>query len=295
MSDAEPEKIIANTETPALEAGALYVVATPIGNLGDLSERAAQVLRAADIVLAEDTRHSRPLMNHVGSKARMVAVHEHNEQEKLAHVRAALEQGQSIALISDAGTPLISDPGYQLVKALRAEGFSVQAVPGACAMVAALSVSGLQTNRFAFEGFLPAKSTARKAALLGLRNETRTLVFYEAPHRVADTITDMAAVFGPQRPATLARELTKLYEEVVSGELADLQSWTQQHPDRCRGEMVLVIGGAPESESFSVDSESLMEHLLEKLSPSDAAKVAAKATGDSRRRLYDSVMQRRAE
>lgn len=290
--DAETSELMGNGDQQArVEGGCLYVVATPIGNRQDISARAGAVLRQADVILAEDSRHSRPLLDFLKCRARVVALHDHNEQSKVSAVLSALRDRKTLALISDAGTPLISDPGFHLVNAVRAEGFKVLPVPGACAAIAALSVAGIATNRFTFEGFLPAKSVARKKALASLRQEARTMVFYEAPHRIVESIADMQAVFGNDRQATLARELTKLYEEVISLPLDELSSWLDDHADRCRGEMVVVVAGATKSESHRVDSESLVEHLLEKMSPSDAARLAAKATGDSRRRLYEFAMQ----
>ena len=225
--------------------GILFVVATPIGNLEDLSPRAARVLAEADLIAAEDTRHSARLMQHFGIGTPMTALHEHNERAKVAELMLWLGSGRSLALISDAGTPLVSDPGFNLVRAAHTEGITVVPVPGPCAAIAALSASGLPPDRFIFEGFPPAKSTARTAFFNGLRQEPRTLIFYESTHRILESLKDMAASFGPERHAVMGRELTKQFETLHSAPLAELCAWLEADKDQQRGEMVILVAGAP--------------------------------------------------
>lgn len=278
--------------------GCLYVVATPIGNLGDVSARARDTLAAVDVVAAEDTRHSGRLLAALGIEKPMLSLHEHNEAARAEEIVARLRAGASVALVSDAGTPLVSDPGYRVVAAARAAGARVVPVPGACAAIAALCVAGLPTGRFCFEGFLPAKSAARRARLATLAHETRTLVFYEAPHRVAETLADLAAAFGPDREATLARELTKLHETVYSGALAALAERSRTDADMNRGEAVLVVAGVPEREregdAGAVDLDALLQALLAALPVSRAVDVAVRATGQRRNRVYERALALRA-
>ncbi|MDN5937771.1 MAG: 16S rRNA (cytidine(1402)-2'-O)-methyltransferase, partial [Salinisphaera sp.] len=226
-----------------LNRGCLYIVATPIGNLSDLSSRAAEVLRGADLVAAEDTRHSARVLAHVGARRPSVALHEHNEAAMVEGLIGRLHDGARIALVSDAGTPLISDPGYLLVRAAQRAGIAVRCVPGPCAAIAALSVSGLPSDRFVFEGFLPARSAARRRRLEALASEPRTIICYEASHRIAATARDIAAVLGDGRPVTLARELTKIHEQSVFLPAGELPAWLAADDNRRRGEFVLVIGG----------------------------------------------------
>ena len=268
-------------------AGTLHVVATPIGNLGDLSPRALEVLRAVAAVCAEDTRHTRRLLAHFGIERPLLAVHEHNEDDVAGKLVERLLAGESLALVSDAGTPLVSDPGFRLVRAARAAGIAVSPVPGACAFVAALSVAGLASDRFVFEGFLPAKAAARRERLASLAGETRTLVFYESAHRIEDALADCVVVFGAERPAVLARELTKLFETVLDGTLGELQAKVQADPDQRKGEFVLLVQGAGEdAEAKVAEGRRLYAKLCEHLKPSQAAKLAAELSGAPRKALY---------
>ena len=267
------------------------MVATPIGNLGDLSARARDVLASVDLIAAEDTRHTRQLLQACGVDRPLTSLHEHNEAEKSQALITRLMNGESIALVSDAGTPLISDPGFDLVGAARARGVSVVAVPGPCAAIAALSVAGLPTDRFVFEGFLPAKSGARRARLEELVAEPRTLVFYEAPHRLVDLLRDLAAVFGRERKAAVSRELTKRFETTYAGALQDLLDLAERNADMSRGEIVVIVAGDAASgrRAESVNAEQLLRALLEELPPSQAAKVTARLTGEKRADLYEQA------
>lgn len=277
------------TPTPD-PTGTLYVIATPIGHLGDLSPRARERLCSVDLVLCEDTRTSSTLLRHAGSERPLRALHEHNEQARVAGLIELLQQGQSLALISDAGTPLLSDPGFRLVAAARQAGLRVSPVPGPCAITAALSVAGLPTDRFCFEGFLPAKPAARRGRLRELAAETRTLVFFEAPHRIADTLADLASEWGGERPAALCRELTKTFETVLSESLASLQQRVAADSNQQRGEIVLVVGGAPASDDSAalVAAQTLYRALLEELPPARAARIAARIHGVGKKALYGS-------
>lgn len=277
------------------DSAALYVVATPIGNLEDMGERARRVLSEVDLILAEDTRLSARLLKYFGIDGRLRSLHEHNEAELSADVVARLQKGVAVALISDAGTPLVSDPGYVLVRAAHAAGIRVLSVPGPCAAIAALSVSGLPTDRFVFEGFLPAKQQARRRRLAELRHEPRTLILYEAPHRLEACVADLEQVLGGGREVTLARELTKLYETVHMDRLGTIGRWLGEDPNRSRGELVLVIEGAREApeETPAVDTEMLLDVLLRHMGPGQAASAAAEITGAPRRRFYDLALARR--
>ena len=273
--------------------GQLYVVATPIGNLGDLSPRARTILANVSCIAAEDTRHTRQLLQAFGIDTPLVSLHEHNEAAKSGELIDRLLSGESLALVSDAGTPLISDPGFDLIALARQRKITVIAVPGPCAAVAALSVAGLPTDRFLFEGFLPAKSTARRAHLQSLANETRTLVFYEAPHRVREVLADLASVLGAQRPASVSRELTKRFETTYSGSLSELAELAIHDDNFARGEIVIVVAGATreESDAVALDAEQLLRALLEELSPAQAAKIAAKISGAKRNDLYNLALR----
>jgi len=264
------------------------VVATPIGNLDDLSTRARNVLCSVDLIAAEDTRHSAALLQHIGSSVRMFALHEHNERETSEQLVARMRDGAQIALISDAGTPLISDPGFRLVGAARAAGIAVSPIPGACAAIAALSVAGLASDRFVFEGFLPAKSAARRAHLQTLQTQPHTLIFYESSHRIAEALKDLAAVFGSARRAVLARELTKLFETVLDGTLAELATRVAADANQQRGEFVLLVAGADADADAAtlVEGRRVFELLRHELPPSRAAKLAAQISGASRKLLY---------
>lgn len=273
----------------SIEAGVLYVVATPLGNLGDISPRAAEILGAADVVAAEDTRVSGRLLSHLGlSAGRLLSLHEHNEEFRVPGLIQRLRDGDSVALISDAGTPLISDPGFRLVVAAREAGVRVSPVPGPSALIAALSVAGLPTDRFVFEGFLPAKPAARRSRLQTLADERRTLVFYESSHRVEACVGDMAEAFGGARRAVIARELTKRFEQVADGALDELKSWLEEDADRSRGEFVLVVAG-DDKQPASVEAASkdkVLSVLAEALPTRQAADLAARITGAPRQALY---------
>jgi 16S rRNA (cytidine1402-2'-O)-methyltransferase len=266
--------------------GRLHVVATPIGNVGDLSPRAAETLGNVALIAAEDTRRTGRLLSHFGVKTRLLACHEHNESNVLETLLAALEQGDDVAIVSDAGTPLISDPGWRLVRTARERGIQVVAVPGPSAVTAALSVSGLPTDRFTFEGFLPRRATQRRERLQALADDVRTLVFFEAVHRVEATLADMVRIFGEDRPAAIARELTKIHEATASASLATLQAGLGNSIPLL-GEFVIVVGGA-EAEIDAADSEITRVYaaLSGRLSPSDARQLCAEITGASRNRVY---------
>lgn len=267
----------------------LFIVATPIGNLADLSPRALQVLRDVAAICAEDTRHTRQMLAHFGIDTPLLALHDHNEDSLSQRVVARLLGGESLALVSDAGTPLVSDPGFRLVRAARAAGVRVSPVPGACAAIAALSVAGLPSDRFVFEGFLPAKASARAERLRHVAGEPRTLVFYEASHRIVESLADMREAFGDERPATLARELTKLFETVLDGTLAELHARVQEDPDQRKGEFVLMVqGAAGDADAQLAEGRRVYAKLAEHLPPSTAAKLAADITGAPRKALYGS-------
>jgi 16S rRNA (cytidine1402-2'-O)-methyltransferase len=272
--------------------GTLYVVATPIGNLGDLTPRAREVLASVALIAAEDTRHTRQLLQTCGIGTALTSLHEHNEGPKSAELVARLAQGDSIALVSDAGTPLVSDPGFDLVAAARQQGIAVVAIPGACAAIAALSVAGLPTNRFVFEGFLPAKAAARSERLQQLAREERTLIFYEAPHRLVEVLRDLTEIFGAQRRASISRELTKRFETTYGGTLAELSAAAERDGDMTRGELVIVVSGAPAGGGAALElhTDSLLRALLQELSPSQAAKIAARLTGRKRSDLYEAAL-----
>ncbi len=265
----------------------LYVVATPIGNLADLSPRAQEVLRSVAAICAEDTRHTGQLLSHFGISRPLVALHDHNEEAMAERVVARLLGGESMAVVSDAGTPLVSDPGFRLVRAARVAGVKVSPVPGACAAIAALSVAGLPSDRFVFEGFLPAKAAARRERLQRLAGETGTLVFYESSHRIAESLADMAAAFGDERPAVVARELTKLFETVLDGTLAQLRAAVDADDNQRKGEFVVMVQGAADDEAAKIaEGRRLHARLKEHLPPSTAAKLAAELSGAPRKLLY---------
>ncbi len=267
----------------------LYVVATPIGNLGDMVPRAVTILQSVDLIAAEDTRHSRRLFDHFDIPTRCVAYHDHSSAAELAALLDELQAGRSIALISDAGTPLVSDPGYRLVDAALSAGIKVVPIPGACAVIAALSAAGLPTDRFVFEGFLPAKMQARRQRLEALRREPRTLVFYEAPHRLLETLDDFEFVFGAERVAVLARELTKMHETIRRAPIGELRAWAREH-NQGRGECVLLLQGDPEEALLDADSERVLRLLLEELPLKQAAALAAKITGHKKNELYQLAL-----
>lgn len=279
-----------------LNQGTLYVVATPIGNLEDMTPRAIRILSEVDLIAAEDTRHSGKLLKHFGIEAKTEALHEHNERSQVPRLIEILQAGKSIAFITDAGTPLVSDPGFHLVRSARQVGLTVIPVPGACAAIAALSVAGLPSDRFVFEGFPPAKSAARRAVFEKLREETRTLIFYESPHRIRESLGEMTEIFGPEREAVLARELTKQFETVHDGTLRELSEWVGRDPHQQLGEFVILIHGVPRAEREAVDEEAerVLGILLEELPVSQAAALAAKITGLKKNKLYDFALSLKA-
>ncbi len=265
----------------------LYVVATPIGNLADLSPRAQEVLRSVAAICAEDTRHTGQLLSHFGISKPLVALHDHNEEAMAQRVVSRLLAGESLAVVSDAGTPLVSDPGFRVVRAARAAGVKVSPIPGACAAIAALSVAGLPSDRFVFEGFLPAKSSARRERLQRLASETGTLVFYESSHRIAESLADMGGAFGNERPAVIARELTKLFETVLDGTLEQLLARVLADDNQRKGEFVVMVQGASDDEEAKIaEGRRLYTKLNEHLPPSTAAKLAAELSGAPRKALY---------
>ena len=276
------------------ETAALYVVPTPLGNLSDLTRRAAEVLCAVPWVAAEDTRHSAPLLKQVGSSARLLAAHEHNEQAAAEQVIAKLAAGEAVALVSDAGTPGISDPGARLVARVRAAGFRVVPLPGPCAAVTALSAAGLAEPHFLFYGFLPAKAGQRDAALQALVGLPYALVFYEAPHRILETVAALARALGGERTLVVARELTKLFETIHSGPLAEAEAWLTADPNRQRGEFVLLVSGAPErsSDALSDEAERVLRLLLDEGLPvKQAAKLAQAISGAGKNALYARALE----
>ena len=276
--------------------GRLYVVATPIGNLGDLSARAQATLQQCALVAAEDTRHSGSMLRQFGIATPLVSLHEHNEPERAGALLGRLQRGESVALVSDAGTPAISDPGFALVRMAAAAGIAVVAVPGPCAAIAALSVAGLPTDRFCFEGFLPAREAARRSCLEALAAEPRTLVFYESPHRLAGALQDCVTAFGAARPAVIARELTKLHESLYRGTLGELQARAQADADMARGEIVLLVAGAPgaSADGEAAELDRILRLLLARLPLSQAAELGAAITGARGNEAYKRALQIKA-
>ncbi|TQV80214.1 16S rRNA (cytidine(1402)-2'-O)-methyltransferase [Exilibacterium tricleocarpae] len=267
--------------------GVLYVVATPIGNLADMVPRAVETLQTVDLIAAEDTRHSARLLEHFHISTPMLAYHDHSDESQVERLLERLRNGETLALIADAGTPLVSDPGFRLVRGAQAAGVPVVPIPGACALVAALSAVGLPCDRFAFEGFLPAKPGQRRNRLQALAQEPRTLIFYEAPHRVLACLEDMAASFGAGREAAVARELTKTYETIRTGTLAELVAFVGADRDQQRGEIVLLVRGYKrEPESLDAEAQRVMEVLLAELSVKQAAALGAEITGTKKKVLY---------
>ena len=277
------------------ERGTLQVVATPIGNLADLSPRAQQVLGGADVIAAEDTRRTLQLLQSLGISRPLVSLFEHNESQRVPRLLERLAAGQSVALVSDAGTPLLSDPGFELVRAASRAGFAVQAIPGPSAITAALAVAGLPTQRFCFEGFLPARAAERRRALAALAHEPRTLVFFEAPHRIRATLADLAAEFGAQREAVVTRELTKAHESIYRGTLAELGLTAARDENFERGEITLVVAGATPADAAAADPAQLrrtVDVLLKELPPGRAAAVAAQLTGATRAAAYALALRK---
>ena len=275
----------------AVLPGHLYVVATPIGNLGDLSPRAASILCSVDAVLAEDTRTSAPLMRRIGSKVALQALHAHNENAAAQRIVVRLQAGEALAVISDAGTPLISDPGFPLVRAARAAGVPVVPVPGASAVITALSAAGLPTDQFCFGGFLPAKSAARRKVFAGLAKAPGTQVFFEAPHRIAASLADAEAELGSDRPAAMARELTKQFETLLGDTLGTVRAAVGADSNQQRGEIVLMIGGAVEQAGDDAELDRVLAILLDELPAKQAAGLAAKLTGGRRNAAYQRALE----
>ena len=273
----------------AANPGRLAVISTPIGNLGDLSPRARDELAAAELVAAEDTRRTGQLLTTLGLSRPLVSLHEHNESERIGELMEKLRAGARIALVSDAGTPLLSDPGFELVRRAAQEGVSIVAVPGPSAITAALSIAGLPTERFSFEGFLPARLAERRARLAELAVEDRTQVFFEAPHRIAEALEDMSVAFGAARRAAVARELTKVFETVYRGTLGELAVAARSDPNFTRGEITVVVEGAPPAlpaDGARVTLDAALAALLPELAPSKAAAIAARLTGAKRNDAY---------
>ena len=277
----------------AASLGRLAVISTPIGNLGDLSPRARDELAAAELVAAEDTRRTGQLLTTLGLSRPLVSLHEHNEHERIDELLEKLRAGARIALVSDAGTPLLSDPGFELVRRVAQEGMSVVAVPGPSAITAALSIAGLPTERFSFEGFLPARLGERRTRVAELAAETRTLVFFEAPHRIAESLEDMAAGFGATRRAAVARELTKVFETVYRGTLAELAAQARSDSNFTRGEITVVVEGAPRATEAAPGAalDATLTVLLSELAPSKAAALAARLTGAKRNDAYARALE----
>lgn len=274
-------------------AGTLYVVATPIGNFEDFTRRAEQTLKNSQIIAAEDTRHSGHLLSAYSINTPTTACHDHNEGQKVPELIARMQQGEHISLISDAGTPLISDPGFRLVRAAHEAGIRVVPIPGACAAISALSASGLPSDRFSFEGFLPAKTHARKQTLEELKKDTRTLIFYEAPHRIVDSLIDCVEVLGRDRDACMAREITKTFETIKKATLGELLAFVQSDSNQERGEIVLVIGGfnAEQEVENTEATDKLLKRLLKDLPVKPAAQLAAELTGLKKNELYQRALQ----
>ncbi|MEI7950714.1 MAG: 16S rRNA (cytidine(1402)-2'-O)-methyltransferase [Gammaproteobacteria bacterium] len=272
-------------------AGTLYIVATPIGNVADFSERAIKVLQQVAVIAVEDTRHSGRLLQAHSINTPMLSCHEHNETERSEQLLKRVANGEDVALISDAGTPLVSDPGFHLVRMAHQRGCKVVPIPGPSAVIAALSCAGLPTDRFVFEGFLPAKQGARLARLQELQNDPRTLVFYEAPHRIEECLQDMVAVMGAERPATLARELTKTFETIIPATLGELHAKVQADENQRKGEFVLVVAGAQRSDAIlDSETEKTLKILMSELPLRQAAALAAKITGQKKNLLYNTAL-----
>lgn len=275
----------------SIDKGTLYIVATPIGNLSDISTRALEILAQVDIIACEDTRHTQKLLSAFAIKNKTLSMHDHNERQRQDYIAQLLQEGKSIALVSDAGTPLISDPGFHLVRHCRSLGLPVSPIPGACAAISALSVAGLPTDRFSFEGFLPAKSGARQSTLLALINEPRTMVFYDAPRRAIDTVKDIVTTLGGERYVVIARELTKTFETIHSDSAENLLAWLEQDPNQLKGEMVLIIEGYQSNpDEISAEVINTLKLLLDEMKPKKACAIAAEIHGVKKNALYDIAL-----
>ncbi|HCM46166.1 MAG TPA: 16S rRNA (cytidine(1402)-2'-O)-methyltransferase [Colwellia sp.] len=280
------------TLTPAT----LYIVATPIGNLGDISQRAIDVLTQVDVIACEDTRHTGKLLSAFSIKNKTMSLHDHNERQRQDQVANMLKEGKTIALVSDAGTPLISDPGFHLVRHCRSLGLNVSPIPGACAAISALSVAGLPTDRFSFEGFLPSKSGARQATLLALADEPRTMVFYDAPRRAIDTVRDIVTTLGGERYIVIARELTKTFETIHSDSAENFLTWLEEDANQLKGEMVLIIEGYKAKENeISAEVISTLKLLLAEMKPKKACAIAAEIYGVKKNSLYEVALSLKSE
>jgi len=272
-------------------SGTLFVVATPIGNLEDLTPRARQTLTAVDLVAAEDTRHTGRLLITIGAKPSLIALHDHNEERAIHGLIETLKDGKDVALVSDAGTPLVSDPGFRLLRAAHEHAITVVPIPGASAVTAVLSVAGLPTDRFCFEGFAPSKRAARRQWLQALAAEERTIVMYESVHRIKDCLADLVDIFGADSRAFIGRELTKMYEQCVQESLGDLKQLVDDGDIVSKGEFAIVVSGAEPSVETSLDVDSLLIELTAHLSAKDAARVAAKLSGQKKNDLYQRLLQ----
>ncbi len=276
--------------------GVLYIVSTPIGNLSDITYRAVETLKDVDLVAAEDTRHSRYLLENYNINSRLMSLHQHNERARVSQIRELLDEGKNIALISDAGTPLISDPGYRLVADLRSSGYEIVPVPGPSALIAALSVSGLPTDSFYFGGFLASKSSQRKARLEKLRDAQETLIFYEAPHRLYSSVKDLVEVMGESRELSLARELTKRYETIKLCKAGEMLEWLSSDQNQLKGECVLLVAPAPIDKAISgvekLDANilSLLENLSSQLPPKKVSQIVSEYTGVPKKVLYQALL-----
>lgn len=274
-----------------MKTGTLYLIATPIGNLSDITFRALDVLKKVQLIAAEDTRHSRKLLQHYQITTPMISLHNFNEVTRVSQLMERLEGGESVGLISDAGTPLISDPGYSLVRAAQEGNFPVVPIPGACAAIAALCAAGLPTDRFIFEGFLPAKTVARKERLSDIKDEPRTIVFYESPHRIKAMLKDLITILGPARRVTMARELTKQFETIHQDEAAQLLEWIEKNPEQQLGEFVLVVAGSESEKNLStMDVDNILAILVAELPTKQAASLCAKITGHKKNELYERAL-----
>lgn len=275
------------------KSGKLFIVATPIGNLDDITIRAINILNLVDYIAAEDTRHSSILLKHFAINKKLISLHDFNEQQKSATLIKLLQQGYSIALISDAGTPLISDPGYHLITLVRKANINISPIPGPCAAITALSAAGLPTDKFVFEGFLPTKIIARQQRLNELKTETRTLIFYETPHRVLSAIIVLLEIFGEQRGAVVARELTKKFETVYSGNLMEIRNWLESNSYHQKGEFVILVHGnqSPENQEVNPEALKILQILAAELPPKQAAGLSSKITGISKNMLYKILYQ----
>ncbi len=283
-------------DSTAISGGTLYIVPTPIGNLGDITQRALDVLRAVDLIAAEDTRHTGLLLQHFAINARLFALHDHNEQQKSEILRNRLQEGQSIALVSDAGTPLINDPGYHLVRSCREAGINVVPLPGPCAAITALSAAGLPSDRFCYEGFLPAKPKGRRDALQALENEPRTLIFYESTHRLLESLEDIRGVLGDARYVVLARELTKTWETIHGAPVAELLAWVKEDENRRKGEMVLIVEGHKvQEEALPADALRTLALLQTELPLKKAAQLTAEIHGVKKNALYKYALEQQGE